>query len=279
MTFNLLKFFNPLKMAILAILAIFIFLNQNLVLAENIKPRPLPKKMERTYLYDIVFGGFLNLGQATFSFFKEENNFKVILKVIPSGIAGFLSGHKEEYFEAKGKIKGDQLLTKSFIRKRKREDHTIKSLHLFHHTEKKIQLSEWKVIGKKEKRTKKPKWLDFYVQRDVIASFFDLSLKLYQKSLTEKPFTFETVTLGEDKNKMSIYKKIEEKKGDIFKVELYEFNKKTKKHYGKKTFILKAGKSGQFNSIVIENLFWLGDLVGTLVDKKKTLKVTNKKKD
>ena len=78
---------------------------------------------------------------------------------------------------------------------------------------------------------------------------------------------------------MSIYKKIEEEEGDIFKVELYEFNKKTKKHYGKKTFILKAGKSGQFNSIVVENLFWLGDLVGTLVNNKKTLKVTDQQKD
>ena len=35
---------------------------------------------------------------------KEQENFKVILKVTPSGIAGFLSGYKEEYFEANGKI-------------------------------------------------------------------------------------------------------------------------------------------------------------------------------
>lgn len=277
MNINYFKFFNLTKIAVF--ISITFFLDQSIVYGKSNNLYPTPQKIERVYLYDIVFGGFLNLGQATLSFFKKENDFKVILKVIPSGIAGFLSGYKEEYFEAEGKIKNNRLLTKSFIRKRKKENHTLKSLHSFHHAKKKIQLFEWKITGKKEKNRKDPKWLDFYVQRDVVSSFFDLSLKIYQKVLTEKPFTFETLTLGEDKNKMSIYKKKESKNKDTFTVDLYEFDKKTKKHYGKKTFILKAGENGQFKSIIIENLFWLGDLVGTLIDDKESIKITNQQKD
>ena len=277
MNLNHRKSFNTTKIILFFSLAFL--LTPPLLSSESTKPQKVPKKLERVYLYDIVFGGFLNLGQATLSFFKEKEHFKAILKVTPSGLAGFLSGYKEEYFEAKGKIKNNQLLTESFIRKRKKEDLTLKSLHAFHHTQKKIQLSEWEVKGNKEKITKKPKWLDFYVQRDVIASFFDLSLKLYQKSITDEPLTFETLTLGEDKNKMSIYRSDKEEKKNTFKVDLYEFNKKTKKHYGKKSFILKTGKSGQFKSIIIENLFWLGDLVGTLVHNKDAPKITNQPKE
>tara|TARA_Y100001954_G_scaffold216314_1_gene247406 strand:- start:10923 stop:11756 length:834 start_codon:yes stop_codon:yes gene_type:complete len=277
MTLNFIKLFNPAK--IMISISLFFLLGLPHLSSKTIKTQPLPKTMKTVYLYHIVFGGFLNLGQATLSFFKEQENFKVILKVTPSGIAGFLSGYKEEYFEANGKIKNNRILTKSFVRKRKKENKTLKSLHFFNHTQKKIQLTEWEELGKEEKRTKEPKWLDFYVQKDVVASFFDLSLKLYQGTLKENSFSFETLTLGEDKNKMSIYKEKKGKDNQTFKIDLYEFDKKNKKHYGKKTFILKTGKSGQFKSIIVENLFWLGDLVGTLVNDEETLKVTEQPKD
>ena len=126
---------------------------------------------------------------------------------------------------------------------------------------------------------KNPRWLDFYVQKDVIASFFDISLKVSQQSFKEKSFSYETLTPGEDKNKITISKKNESKKDLFYQVDLYEFNKKTKEHYGKKTFLLSADEKGEFQSITIENLFWLGDLVGTLVNDKETLKITDQSKD
>ena len=97
--------------------------------------------------------------------------------------------------------------------------------------------------------------------------------------ILEGSFSFETLTLGEDKNKMTISKKNKDKKELLYKVDLYEFHKKTKEHYGKKTFLLSAGEKGEFQSITIENLFWLGDLVGTLVNNKDTLKVTGQSKE
>ena len=275
MVSNFFKFCSQKKIVVL-ISMVFLF-NHPPIFGQNNNSPTLPTKLKKVYLYNLVFGGFLNLGQATLTFSKEKKQFKAIMKVTPSGLAGFLSGYKEEYFEAQGKIEKDELLTNSFIRERKQENRTLKSLHSFNHTQKKIEFSEWEITGNKEKRTKNPKWLDFYVQRDVIASFFDLSLKLHQKSLKEQPLSFETLTLGEDKNKMTVSK--ENKKDFLFKVDLYEFDKKTKKHYGKKTFFLSTGKSGEFKSITIENLFWLGDLVGTLVDSKKMLKLTDQSED
>ena len=217
--------------------------------------------------YNIIFGNILKLGEAHISFRKKKDLYQIKMKIIPTGIAGFLSGHKEEYFESIGKIKNEALFPEYYIRERKTEDFNYKSIHQFNHEKKEIKLTEFEINQKsKESKTLKDSvLLSFYVFNDVLSSFFNLGMKSQQNNLKSKHFSYETLTLGEDKNKINVSLLKQNSQEKEIKIELFEYNRDEDKLYNKKEFFLNMGKQSQFKKITIKNLFWLGNLEGILL--------------
>ena len=242
------------------ILVKFFLISYNLLALEAVESKT-------NFDYKIIFGNILKLGQAKISYKRKRDLYHIKMKVTPTGIAGFLSDHKEEYFESIGKIKNDALFPEYYIRERKTETTNFKSIHQFDHINKKIKLTELEIneSTKKPKMVKDSVLLKFYVINDVLSSFFNLGMKSQSEKLKTKNISFETLTLGEDKNKINV-SVLNQKAGEKeLKVELFEYDMKSKKLYDKKEFFLDMGQKSEFKKITIKNLFWLGNLEGILL--------------
>ena len=90
-------------------------------------------------------------------------------------------------------------------------------------------------------------------------------MKSQQNNLKSKHFSYETLTLGEDKNKINVSLLKQNAQEKEIKIELFEYNRDEDKLYNKKEFFLNMGKQSQFKKVTIKNLFWLGNLEGILL--------------
>ena len=152
--------------------------------------------------YDIYYGFFGNIGEATASLNVENSTYKIKITARATGLAKVMSRSRVEIFESTGFVKDGILVPKVFVSRKKRDGKTDIKHYMFDYDKKEIHLLSTKVRGDKKSDSKKV--MPFFAKNDILTLFFNLKYILGKNFKTENEIKLPAIGASDTNGKIDI---------------------------------------------------------------------------
>jgi hypothetical protein len=152
--------------------------------------------------YDIYYGFFGSIGEASASLSVENGTYKIKIKAKATGLAKVLSRSRVETFESTGVVKDGVLVPQIFLSRKKREGKTDIKRYLFNYEKKEVHLLSTRIRNKKKSDSKKV--MPFFAQNDILTLFFNLKHILGKNFETEDEIKLPTIGASEKNGKIDL---------------------------------------------------------------------------
>ncbi len=222
--------------------------------------------------YDIYYGFFGSVGEATANLSVENGTYKIKIKAKATGLAKVLSRSRVETFESTGVVKEGVLVPQIFISRKKREGKTDIKHYLFDYEKKEVNFLSTRIRG--DKRSDSKKVMPFFAKNDILTLFFNLKTILGKNFETDER---KLIAIGaSDKNgKIDVRTILNEEHQEISKL-LEESNHILAVVLNQKIFASQKGEmflnindEGICTSALLKDVVMFGDIRGKI----KNLKV------
>jgi len=226
-----------------------------------------------TAKYKVSFGIFGEIGIAKTTLHIEKQKYEITVHAKTTGLANFLSGEREEWYESSGKVDAKEILIPAFYQKTVQRYSSsdgktvlkkdIKK-YIFSHEKKELYIEHTKIKGKIKTFEKKDG--DYYAPNDLLSLFFN-----FKKMLPSLEVTSDSKFYAVGANKTD---------GRIDVKPLYvkdEFDWKTghlmKVIVNDKIFASKKGEllinlrdDGLCQQAILQDVIFFGDIRGEMID-------------
>ncbi len=166
--------------------------------------------------YKISFGIFGQIGIAKTSLHVQGNKYKILLHAKSTGLASFISGGREEFYESSGYIK-DKLLVPNIYKKLVENRVNIGDafsdefktvikkytlIYSFNHKLKKVEVKKIREKGKKKSESEEK--LKFFTNNDILSLFFNFK-NLFPNLEIKKHYILHAVGGNKENRKIDIF--------------------------------------------------------------------------
>ena len=152
--------------------------------------------------YDINYGFFGSIGEATASLHVDEGTYKIKITARATGLAKVLSRNRVETFESTGIVKDGVLLPQIFLSRKTREGKTDIKHHLFDYEKKEVNLLTTRIRGDKKSDSKKV--MPFFAKNDILTLFFNLKTILGKDFETKDKIKLPAIGASEKNGEIDV---------------------------------------------------------------------------
>jgi len=152
--------------------------------------------------YDIYYGFFGSVGEATASLSVEDGTYKIKIRAKATGLAKVLSRNRVETFESTGIVKDDILIPQIFLSRKTREGKVDIKRYLFDYEKKEVNLLTTRIRGDKKSDTKKV--MPFFSHNDILTLFFNLKHILGKNFETKEEIKLIAIGTSDKNGKIDV---------------------------------------------------------------------------
>lgn len=152
--------------------------------------------------YEIYYGFFGDIGEASASMMVEDGTYKIKIKAKSTGLAKVLSRNRIETFESTGVVKDGILVPHIFLSRKKREGKTDIKHYLFDHQNKEVNLLTTRIRDGEKSDSKKT--MPFFANNDILTLFFNLKAILGKDYKTKNDTKFLAIGASDKSGKIDV---------------------------------------------------------------------------
>ena len=224
--------------------------------------------------YRVSFGIFGELGIAYTSLhISAKNRYKIVVHVMTTGFANFLSGEREEWHTSVGVVDKDRVLIPDYYEKiiQKYGNYNDKMVlkkdirrYIFNHEKKELKVE--KTIFKGDKKEYSQKDGDYYAPNDLLSLFFNFK-KMLPSLEVKTASKFYAVGANKTDGRIDVMPlknlgNLDWKGGHLMKVVINQKIFSSKKG----ELLLNLGDNGLCKQAVLKDVLLFGDIRGELID-------------
>lgn len=209
--------------------------------------------------YKVTYGLFGKVGKSTVRIDRDEKSYKITTIAKAEGFAAWLSNHRVEVMESKGRVVNGELIPDTYSEKRTDDKKYDLRLYTFDHNKKEIRKTKCKKINQCKNLGKLP----YYAKEDLVSLYFNLAGH-FKGLKKETPYNFYAVggrkkdglvTIMETDDKQ-VKKKLKSNEGNFFKVFVYQKIFSSKKG----EMLLNLLPNGFTNVSLLKDVLLFGDI-------------------
>lgn len=223
--------------------------------------------------YKVSFGIFGEIGIAKTNLHVENQNYKITVHARTTGVANFLSGEREEWYESLGKVDTQGILIPSYYQKivQRYSSSNGKTIlkkdikkYIFDHDKKELRVEETKMRGDNKVFVEKEG--DYYAPNDLLSLFFNFKKMLPSLEVTSDS-KFYAVGANKtdgriDVKPLHVKDEFDWKTGHLMKVIVNDKIFASKKG----ELLINLRDDGLCQQAILKDVIFFGDIRGEMID-------------
>jgi hypothetical protein len=218
--------------------------------------------------YDIYYGFFGSVGEATASLSVEDDTYKIKIVARATGLAKVLSRSRVETFESTGIVKDGVLIPQIFLSRKKRDGKVDVKRYLFDYRKKEVNLLRSRIRSSKNSDSKKT--MPFFANNDILTLFFNLKTILGKDLTTKEEQKLIAIGASDKNGKIDVRSILDKEYKEISKL-LDESNHILAIVLNQKIFASQKGEmflnindEGICTSALLKDVIMFGDIRGKI---------------